>query len=251
MKMVSWNVNGLRACLNKGFMDFFRRIDADVFCIQETKMQPDQLDVTFPGFDIIMNSAEKKGYSGTAVLSKRKPDAVVFGIDGDYNDEGRAITCDFGRFFLVNVYSPNSQDGLARLPYRMNYEERLRTYLTRLDAIKPVILCGDLNVAHREIDIKNPKTNRMNAGFTDEERTKFSLLLDAGFIDSFRFLHPDLVKYSWWSYMFHAREHDAGWRIDYFVVSDRIRETIDSADCLTDVMGSDHCPVLLEIVCPG
>lgn len=247
MKLVSWNTNGLRSCLNKGFADFFRSVDADVFCVQETKMQPDQLDVAFPGYELYMNSAEKKGYSGTLVLTKEKPVSVVFGIEGEYNDEGRAITCEYPGFFLVNVYSPNSQEALARLPYRMTYEDRLRAYLSRLDRIKPVILCGDLNVAHREIDIKNPKANRMNAGFSDEEREKFSRLLEAGFDDTFRLLHPDLVKYSWWSYMFHARENNAGWRIDYFVVSRSLSGRIREADILTGIQGSDHAPVTLEI----
>ena len=247
MKLVSWNTNGLRSCLNKGFADYFRAVDADVFCVQETKMQPDQLDVSFPGYELYMNSAEKKGYSGTLVLTKEKPLSVTFGIDGEYNDEGRAITCEYPGFFLVNVYSPNSQEGLARLPYRMVYEDRLRAYLSRLDGIKPVILCGDLNVAHNEIDIKNPKANRQNAGFSDEERAKFSALLEAGFTDTFRFLHPDLVKYSWWSYMFHARQNNAGWRIDYFVTSQRLSSGIRAADVASDVPGSDHAPVLLEI----
>ncbi|MDD3865651.1 MAG: exodeoxyribonuclease III [Candidatus Izemoplasmatales bacterium] len=246
MKIVSWNTNGLRACLNKGFMDFFTTVNADVFCIQETKMQPDQLNIEFPGYNIHFNSADKRGYSGTAVIYKGKPLMIIDGIDGNYNDEGRAITLEYEDFFLVTVYSPNSQEGLVRLPYRMEYEDLLRAYLTKLNQKKPVILCGDLNVAHQEIDIKNPKTNHFNAGFSDEERAKFTMLLSQGFTDTFRYLNSAKIKYSWWSYMFHARENNSGWRIDYFVVSDILKGRIKNADILTDIYGSDHCPIILD-----
>lgn len=247
MKIISWNTNGLRACLKNGFMDFHLNAQADIVCVQETKMQPEQLDVNFEGYNLYMNSAIKKGYSGTMVLSIEKPLNVIYGINGEYNDEGRAITVEYDNFYLVNVYSPNSQEGLARLDYRMVYEDKLHEYLVSLDKIKPVILCGDLNVAHNEIDIKNPKSNRFSAGFSDEERAKFTRLLSLGFVDSFRFMHPNEVKYSWWSYMFHARENNAGWRIDYFVVSDRIKDKINKAEILNEVYGSDHCPVVLDI----
>ena len=247
MKLISWNTNGLRAAINKGFFDFFKEVDADIFCIQETKMQDDQVTFDFAPYVMFMNSAEKKGYSGTMVIAKKPPLHVVYGIEGEFNDEGRAITVEYENFFLVNVYTPNSQEELRRLPYRMVYEDKLRAYLTKLDAIKPVILCGDLNVAHQEIDLKNPDSNHKNPGFSDEEREKFSLLLNAGFVDSYRHLYPDVVKYSWWSYRFFAREKGIGWRIDYFVVSERIKHKITQADILDQVFGSDHCPVLLEI----
>lgn len=247
MKIISWNTNGLRACLKNGFMDFHINSHADILCVQETKMQQEQLDVKFEGYNLYMNSAIKKGYAGTMVLSIEKPLNVIYGINGEYNDEGRAITLEYEHFYLVNVYSPNSQEGLARLDYRMVYEDRLHDYLVGLDRRKPVVLCGDLNVAHNEIDIKNPKSNRFSAGFSDEERAKFTRLLSLGFVDSFRFLHPSEIKYSWWSYMFHARENNAGWRIDYFVVSERIKEKINKAEILNEVYGSDHCPVVLDI----
>lgn len=247
MKLISWNTNGLRAAINKGFFDFFKEVDADIFCIQETKMQDDQVTFDFAPYVMFMNSAEKKGYSGTMVIAKKPPLHVVYGIEGEFNDEGRAITVEYENFFLVNVYTPNSQEELRRLPYRMVYEDKLRAYLTKLDAIKPVILCGDLNVAHQEIDLKNPASNHKNPGFSDEEREKFGLLLNAGFVDSYRHLYPDVVKYSWWSYRFFAREKGIGWRIDYFVVSERIKHKITQADILDQVFGSDHCPVLLEI----
>lgn len=247
MKLISWNTNGLRAAINKGFFDFFKDVDADVFCIQETKMQEDQVTFDFAPHYMYMNSAEKKGYSGTMIISKNKPIHVTYGLDGEYNDEGRAITAEYENFFLVNVYTPNAQEELRRLPYRMVYEDKLRAYLKKLDAIKPVILCGDLNVAHQEIDLKNPASNHKNPGFSDEEREKFTLLLQEGFIDSYRHLYPDVVKYSWWSYRFFAREKGIGWRIDYFVVSDRIKDKIIQADILDQIYGSDHCPVLLDI----
>ena len=246
MKLVSWNVNGLRACEGKGFSDAFRALDADFFCLQETKMQPGQLDLQFEGYESYWNSAEKKGYSGTAIFTKHKPLSVTYGIGIDEHDhEGRVITLEMEQFFLVCCYTPNSQDGLKRLDYRMQWEDDFRAYLMRLDQQKPVILCGDLNVAHEEIDLKNPKTNRRNAGFTDEERERFTQWLSNGFTDTFRHLHPTDVTYSWWSYRFHAREKNAGWRIDYFVVSDRLRERVASASIHTDIMGSDHCPVEL------
>ncbi len=245
MKIISWNVNGLRACKTKGFDEYFKNEDADIFCIQETKMQEGQADIDIPNYFRYMSSAEKKGYSGTLVYTKIKPLNVVYGVNGLYNDEGRVITLEYDNFYLVNVYVPNSKEGLLRLDYRMEFEDNFREYLTALNKVKPVILCGDLNVAHEEIDIKNPKTNLRNAGFTIEERTKFSTLLSCGFIDSFRYLYPDKVTYSWWSYRFHAREKNAGWRIDYFVVSEAlIDKVVDSIiDC--DILGSDHCPVKL------
>ena len=246
MKLISWNVNGLRACEGKGFSDIFRQLDADFFCLQETKMQPGQLDLQFEGYESYWNSADKKGYSGTAIFTRHKPLNVTYGIGIDEHDhEGRVITLEMPQFFLVCCYTPNSQDGLKRLDYRMTWEDAMRDYLKRLDRQKPVIYCGDLNVAHEEIDIKNPKTNRRNAGFTDEERQKFSELLSEGFIDTFRTLYPDEVTYSWWSYRFHAREKNAGWRIDYFVTSKRLLEHIRDAKIHTDIMGSDHCPVEL------
>ena len=249
MKLISWNVNGLRACLGKGFQDVFHTLDADMFCLQETKMQPGQAQVDCDGYEEYWYSAEKKGYSGTALFTKRKPLEVVCGMGMDQHDhEGRGITAEYEEFYLVTCYTPNSQNELKRLDYRMQWEDDFRDYLKELDAVKPVILCGDLNVAHEEIDLKNPKTNRKNAGFTDEERTKMTELLAAGFTDSFRYLHPDATDiYSWWSYRFKARQNNAGWRIDYFIVSDRIKDKIQKAEILTDIMGSDHCPVLLEI----
>ena len=248
MKFISWNVNGLRACITKGFEDVFRQLDADFFCLQETKMQAGQCDFSPEGYEAFFNYAEKKGYSGTAIFCKHKPLSVAYGIGVEEHDhEGRVITLEMPDFFLVTVYTPNSQDGLKRLDYRMTWEEDFQAYLQKLDAQKPVIVCGDMNVAHQEIDIKNPKTNRRNAGFTDEEREKFGLLLGKGFTDTFRFKHPDEVTYSWWSYRFHAREKNAGWRIDYFVTSERLNDKIKDAKIHTQIMGSDHCPVELEI----
>ncbi len=245
MKLISWNVNGLRACKTKGFDEYFAREDADIFCIQETKMQEGQADLEKEGYYRYMSSAIKKGYSGTLVYTKIKPLSVVYGVNGLYNDEGRVITLEYETFYLVNVYVPNSKEGLLRLDYRMIFEDNFREYLTSLDKVKPVILCGDLNVAHEEIDIKNPKTNLRNAGFTVEEREKFSILLNSGFTDSFRYLYPERVLYSWWSYRFHAREKNAGWRIDYFVVSNSLKENILDSIIDTDILGSDHCPVKL------
>ena len=249
MKLISWNVNGLRACLGKGFMDYFAQQDADFFCLQETKMQPGQAEIPAPGYLEYWNSAEKKGYSGTAILAKAEPLSVAFGMGNDLHDhEGRLITLEYEGFYLVTVYTPNSQRELTRLNYRMCWEEDFRMYLKRLDEKKPVIVCGDMNVAHKEIDLKNPKTNQNNAGFTPQEREAMTKLLDSGFVDSFRFLYPDATGcYSWWSYMFHAREKNAGWRIDYFLVSERIRDRIRAARIDAEVMGSDHCPVVLEI----
>ena len=248
MKLISWNVNGLRACEGKGFSDIFRELDADFFCLQETKMQEGQLDLQFEGYESYWNYAEKKGYSGTAIFTKHKPLSVSYGIGLDQHDhEGRVVTLEMEDFFLVCCYTPNSQDGLKRLEYRMTWEDDFRSYLKRLDEKKPVILCGDLNVAHQEIDLKNPKTNRMNAGFTDEERAKFSELLAAGFTDSFRWKYPEQVTYSWWSYRFQARQKNAGWRIDYFVTSNRLQERIVDSKIHTEIFGSDHCPVELEI----
>ena len=249
MRFISWNTNGLRACLTKGFLDFFQNIDADFFSLQETKLQPEQISLELPGYRQYWNSAEKKGYSGTAVFTKHKPLNVTYGINIDEHDrEGRVITLEMPEFFLVNVYTPNSKEELARLDYRMKWEDDFRAYLLRLNEQKPVILCGDLNVAHTEIDLKNPKTNRRNAGFTDEEREKLSTLLANGFIDSYRYLHPDTTGvYSWWSYRFKAREKNAGWRIDYFLISERLKNNLTRAEILTDIYGSDHCPVLLEL----
>lgn len=248
MKLISWNVNGLRACEGKGFSDIFRKMDADFFCLQETKMQPGQLDLQFEGYESYWNSAEKKGYSGTAIFTKHHPQSVTYGIGIDEHDhEGRVITLEMADFYLVTCYTPNSQDGLKRLDYRMHWEQDFQNYLQQLDQKKPVILCGDLNVAHEEIDIKNPKTNRHNAGFTDEERQKFTELLGRGFKDTFRTLYPEQVTYSWWSYRFQARQKNAGWRIDYFVVSDRLMERVSDAKIHTDVLGSDHCPVELDM----
>ena len=248
MKLISWNVNGLRAVLGKNFREDFGALDADIFCLQETKLQEGQIDRDFPGYETYWNYAEKKGYSGTAVFTKIPPLAVTYGLpEEEHNREGRVITCEFEDFFLVCCYTPNSQDGLKRLDYRMSWEDAFRSYLKKLDEQKPVILCGDLNVAHEEIDIKNPKSNRRNAGFTDEEREQFSNLLACGFTDTFRYKYPDEVKYSWWSYRFQAREKNAGWRIDYFVVSDRLLERLDDAKIHTDIFGSDHCPVELTL----
>lgn len=248
MKLISWNVNGLRACEGKGFSEAFRRLDADFFCLQETKMQAGQLDLEFEGYRSYWNYAEKKGYSGTAIFTRHEPLSVAYGLGIDEHDhEGRVITLEMDGFFLVTVYTPNSQDELRRLDYRMTWEDDFRHYVVGLDARKPVIICGDLNVAHEEIDLKNPKTNRRNAGFTDEERGKFTTLLGSGFTDTFRWLHPEEVTYSWWSYRFRAREKNAGWRIDYFVASDRLRDRIADARIHTDIMGSDHCPVELEL----
>ncbi len=248
MKFISWNVNGIRACKEKGFDDFFNAVDADFFCVQETKAQPEQVKLDKEGYEFYMNSAIKKGYSGTLIYTKHKPLSVVYGIDGNlYNDEGRIITLEYDNFYLVNVYVPNSQDELKRLDYRMEFEDLFRDYLNRLKEKKSVILCGDLNVAHERIDIKNPDSNQRNAGFTIEERTKFTKLLETGFIDSFRFKYPDVVKYSWWSYRFNARANNAGWRIDYFVVSKDLESKIVDAKILNEVFGSDHCPVELDI----
>ncbi|CVI65739.1 Exodeoxyribonuclease [Eubacteriaceae bacterium CHKCI004] len=249
MKLISWNVNGLRACMKKGLEEYFKEVDADIFCVQETKLQEGQIDFQPEGYECYWNYAEKKGYSGTAVFTKKKPLEVVYGIGIDEHDhEGRVITLEYEDFYFVTVYTPNSQSELARLPYRMQWEDAFRDYLKELDAHKPVIMTGDLNVAHQEIDLKNPKTNKKNAGFTQEERDKFTELLDAGFVDSFRYFYPDKTgAYSWWSYRFKAREKDAGWRIDYFVVSDRIKEQMKDALIYKEVMGSDHCPVGLEI----
>ncbi|MBR5487774.1 MAG: exodeoxyribonuclease III [Phascolarctobacterium sp.] len=248
MKLISWNVNGLRACMNKGFEDFLRASEADAFCLQETKMQREQADFVFDGYEEYWNSAEKKGYSGTAIFSKNAPLNVTYGIGVEEHDkEGRVITAEYENFYLVTVYTPNSQRELARLDYRMVWEDVFRDYLLKLDEKKPVIVCGDLNVAAEEIDLKNPKTNRKNAGFTDEERAKFRELKAAGFVDTFRHLHPEEVKYSWWSYMFKAREKNAGWRIDYFVVSERIADKVKAAEIHTEILGSDHCPVSIEI----
>jgi exodeoxyribonuclease-3 len=248
MKFTSWNVNGLRACQGKGFSEAFRQLDADFFCLQETKMQEGQLDISFEGYQSFWNYADKKGYSGTAVFTRHQPLNVTRGIGIDEHDhEGRVITLEMEQFYLVNVYVPNSQDGLKRLDYRMRWEDDFQHYLLTLDQRKPVIVCGDLNVAHEEIDIKNPKTNRHNAGFTDEERQKFTQWLSRGFKDTFRTLHPDEVTYSWWSYRFQARQKNAGWRIDYFVVSDRLMPQVTAAAIHTDIMGSDHCPVSLVV----
>jgi exodeoxyribonuclease-3 len=247
MKLISWNVNGFRACLSKGFEDEFRKLDADIFCIQETKMQPEQVTTSFEGYRQYFNSAVKKGYSGTAVFTKAEPLSVTFNFDG-HTDEGRTIVCEYEKFFLVNLYVPNAQRELARIDYRMQWEDDLRVYLAALDKRKPVIVCGDMNVAHNEIDLKNPKSNVGNAGFSDQERSKFGKLLESGFTDTFRYLHPDQENaYSWWSYMFKARERNIGWRIDYFLVSNRLRDSIRSAVIYPEIMGSDHCPVGLEI----
>ena len=248
MKFISWNVNGLRACAGKGFSDIFKQLDADFFCLQETKMQAGQLDLEFEGYTSYWNYADKKGYSGTAIYSKHTPMSVAYGIGIDEHDhEGRVITLEMEEFYLVCVYVPNAQDGLKRLDYRMRWEDDFLAYIKRLDEKKPVIVCGDLNVAHKEIDLKNPKTNRMNPGFTDEERGKFTTWLDNGFTDTFRHLYPEQVTYSWWSYRFKAREKNTGWRIDYFVISQRLNERIADAKIHTEIMVSDHCPVELDL----
>jgi len=249
MKLISWNVNGIRACLQKGFLDFFKEADADVFCIQESKMQEGQLELDLPGYHQYWNYAEKKGYSGTAIFTKREPLSVQYGIGIEEHDhEGRVITLEFDDFYMVTVYTPNSQDELKRLSYRMQWESDFLKYLKSLEENKPVVFCGDLNVAHREIDLKNPKTNRKNAGFTDEERGKFTELLEAGFVDTFRYFYPDTEGiYSWWSYRFSARAKNAGWRIDYFCVSESLKDRLVDARILTDIMGSDHCPVELVL----
>ena len=249
MKFISWNVNGLRAVVGKGFAEIFASLDADFFCLQETKMQAGQLDLAFDGYESYWNYADKKGYSGTAIFTKHTPLSVTYGLGIDEHDhEGRVITLEMPDFYLVTCYTPNSQDGLRRLDYRMTWEDDFRAYLQRLDAKKPVIVCGDLNVAHKEIDLKNPKTNRKNAGFTDEEREKMTTLLGAGFTDSFRFFDPDLTDaYSWWSYRFRAREKNAGWRIDYFLVSNRLADKMASATIHNEIFGSDHCPVELVL----
>ena len=249
MKLISWNVNGIRACVNKGFEDFFKNINADIFCIQETKCQEGQIELNFNGYKSFWNSAEKKGYSGTAIFTKIQPLTVKYGIGKEQHDkEGRVITLEFEKFFLVNIYTPNSKRELERLEYRQIWEDEIRNYLLNLNKTKPVIMCGDLNVAHKEIDLKNPKTNRHNAGFTDEERSKMTELLNAGFTDSFRFLYPNKENcYSWWSYMGHAREKNVGWRIDYFIVSNDISLKIKEAKIHQEIFGSDHCPIELEI----
>lgn len=257
MKLVSWNVNGLRACVNKGFEDFFKEIDADIFSIQETKMQESQIDEKIKTFgkNQYFNSAEKKGYSGTAIFTKQKPISITYDIDKNKenykilsnNNEGRIITAEYEKFFLVNCYVPNSKRELERLEYRKEWEDDLRNYLIELDKIKPVIYCGDLNVAHEEIDLKNPSTNHNSAGFTDDEREKMTQLLNSGFVDSYRYKYPEKIEYSWWSYMFHSREKNVGWRIDYFLVSERIAEKIIDAKIHTEILGSDHCPIELDI----
>ena len=249
MKLISWNVNGLRACMDKGFMDFFKEMDADVFCLQETKLQAGQIEMDLSGYYQYWNYAEKKGYSGTAMFTKKEPLRVTYGIGVEEHDhEGRVITAEFEEYFVVTVYTPNSQRELARLEYRMTWEEAFLKYIKNLDAKKPVIFCGDLNVAHKEIDLKNPKTNHKNAGFTDEERNCFSKVLENGFVDTFRYFYPDMKDiYSWWSYMFQARVKNAGWRIDYFVTSERLNEKLEDAKIHTTVMGSDHCPVELSL----
>ncbi|MBQ6456780.1 MAG: exodeoxyribonuclease III [Mogibacterium sp.] len=250
MKFVSWNVNGFRAVLKKGFEDVFSSLDADFFCLQETKMQEGQADFHPEDYYEFYNCAEKKGYSGTAVFARKtlgEPLSVHYGIHGEHDDEGRVITLEYEDFYLICCYVPNAQDGLARIDYRCEFEDAMRSYMCELDKIKPVIYCGDLNVAHNEIDLKNPKTNRGNAGFSDEERGKMTELLEAGFTDTFRYLYPEQVTYSWWSYRFRAREKNAGWRIDYFIISDRLRDRLAGAEILTDIMGSDHCPVTAEM----
>ena len=249
MKLISWNVNGLRACVGKNFMDFFHEIDADIFCIQESKLQEGQIDLDLPGYHQYWNYAEKKGYSGTAIFTKQEPLNVFYGIGIEEHDkEGRVITLEFDKFYMITVYTPNSQNELARRPYRMQWEDAFLAYLKKLEETKPVVFCGDLNVAHKEIDLKNPKTNRKNAGFTDEEREKFSILLENGFIDTFRYFYPDVEGiYSWWSYRFQSRAKNAGWRIDYFMVSESLKDKLKDAAILTDIYGSDHCPVMLEI----
>ena len=248
MKFISWNVNGLRACMTKGFADVFSSLDADVFCLQETKLQADQLQLSFPGYHSYWNYAQKKGYSGTAIFTRHEPLSISLGTGlPEHDQEGRLITLEYADFYLVCVYTPNAQEGLRRLDYRMQWDDVFRRHLEGLDRVKPVVVCGDLNVAHEDIDLKNPAANHHNAGFSDEERDKFSLLLRSGFIDSFRMLHPSEVTYSWWSYRFRARERNAGWRIDYFLTSQRLQPIIREAQILTDIHGSDHCPVMLTL----
>lgn len=249
MKFISWNVNGLRACVTKGFMDFFKEIDADIFCLQETKLQEGQIDLELEGYYDYWNYTVKKGYSGTAVFTKKKPLSVNYGIDiNEHDNEGRVITLEFDDFYFVTVYTPNSQQELKRLDYRMKWEDDFRNYLNKLDEVKPVIMCGDLNVAHKEIDLKNPKTNKKNAGFTEEERNKFTEFLNSGFIDTYRYFNPDKEgAYSWWSYRFNARKNNAGWRIDYFCASEKLKDRLVSANIHNEILGSDHCPVELVI----
>lgn len=249
MKLISWNVNGLRAAVQKGFLDYFNQEDADIFCLQETKLQAGQIDLELNGYHQYWNYAEKKGYSGTAIFTKKEPISVTYGLGIEEHDkEGRVITLEFENFFMITVYTPNSQEALARLDYRMKWEDDFKKYLLKLDKIKPVIVCGDLNVAHKEIDLKNPKTNRKNAGFSDEEREKMSKLLESGFIDTFRYFYPELTgAYSWWSYRFNARKNNAGWRIDYFIVSQKLKDYLKDAEIHKDTLGSDHCPVVLKL----
>ena len=249
MKLISWNVNGLRACVGKNFMEDFKKLDADIFCLQETKLQDGQIELDLPGYHQYWNYAEKKGYSGTAIFTKEEPLSVAYGIGIEEHDhEGRVITLEFEDYYLVTVYTPNSQDGLRRLDYRMQWEDDFLAYIKSLDEKKPVIYCGDLNVAHQEIDLKNPKTNRKNAGFTDEERAKLTTVLSSGFVDTFRYFYPDAEGiYSWWSYRFRAREKNAGWRIDYFIVSERLKDRLENASIHTEIFGSDHCPVELDL----
>jgi len=249
MKMISWNVNGLRAVVTKGFADIFNELDADFFCLQETKLQAGQIDLSFEGYESYWNYAEKKGYSGTCIFTKHHPLSVVNGIGKEgFDEEGRVITLEYEKFYLITVYTPNSKDGLLRLDYRQQWEDEFLAYIKGLERNKPVIFCGDLNVAHQEIDLKNPKTNHMNPGFTDEERAKFTAVLESGFTDTFRYLNPDLTDaYSWWSYRFHAREKNTGWRIDYFVISDCLRDSLRDAKIHNEIFGSDHCPVEIEI----
>jgi exodeoxyribonuclease-3 len=249
MKFISWNVNGIRACVTKGFLDYFKEVDADIFCLQETKLQEGQIDLNLEGYYEYWNYAQKKGYSGTAIFTKKKPISVAYGIDiEEHDNEGRVITLEFEDFYFITVYTPNSQSELKRLDYRMKWEDDFREYLKKLDSIKPVIVCGDLNVAHKEIDLKNPKTNRKNAGFTDEEREKLTILLDNGFIDTYRHFNPDKEGiYSWWSYRFNARKNNSGWRIDYFLASEKLKDRLVSADIHTEILGSDHCPVELVL----
>ena len=245
MKLISWNVNGIRACLTKGFLDFFKKQDADIFCIQETKMQEGQLDLNIEGYHYYMSSAIKKGYSGTLIYAKEKPLNVIYGINEKYNDEGRVITLEYPTFYLINAYVPNAQDGLKRIDYREQFEDDLRDYLLSLN--KPIIFCGDLNVAHNPIDLKNPKANEQNAGYSIQERTKFTTLLNSGFIDTFRYLYPEKVTYSWWSYRFNARANNAGWRIDYFLISNNLKDKLIDSKIHTNIYGSDHCPIELDI----
>ncbi|HNZ77315.1 MAG TPA: exodeoxyribonuclease III [Bacilli bacterium] len=247
MKFVTWNVNGLRACMKKGFKDFFDEMDADFFAIQETKMQEEQKEFAFPGYYEYWNSADKRGYSGTLIYTKRKPLSVIYGLDGKYNDEGRAITLEYENFYFVTLYSPNVQPGLTRLDYRMEFEDDLKDYLNTLNKIKPVIMCGDLNVAHQPIDLKNPKSNEGNPGYTIEERTKFSTLLQEGYLDTFRYLYPEKIQYTWWSYRFFAREKGIGWRIDYFITSVNLKDNLKNVIIHDQVLGSDHCPVEINI----